>query len=345
MMKRFINFAVMLGVVIMTAGSAIAAEPTKIGWSRYIGWELFGIMQNGGIMDKWNKKYGTNVQFVFVGDYADSVGLFATKQLNGIAVTNMDELTIAGTAGRKGTILYPNDFSNGNDVVGIKGFKNLKDAKEVTLVEYSVSHYVLARCAQKLGIPLKKFKTNNATDSDIPSIVSNATNIAYVTWNPMKLEIEKLAGTTAVCTSADFPGEVMDLLVIGDEVGDAERKALTGAWYDAVSRLMDGDPVILKAIADQIGTDVDSVNAQLKTTAVFKTPADALKFVNDTKTIRSTMEKVIAFSFDNGLYEGITDPKDVGVKFADGSVLGNPNNIMLVFDNTYIKMAAEGKIK
>jgi NitT/TauT family transport system substrate-binding protein len=57
------------------------------------------------------------------------------------------------------------------------------------------------------------------------------------------------------------------------------------------------------------------------------------------------MELVRSFSFDHGLLgEGAKSKDAVGIGFAGGKTLGDPKNVKLRFDPTYMKMAADGKL-
>lgn len=57
------------------------------------------------------------------------------------------------------------------------------------------------------------------------------------------------------------------------------------------------------------------------------------------------MKSVISFSFKNGVYDGVDNEGELGVKFSDGSILGDPKKVRLTFDPTTMQEAADGKIK
>ncbi len=68
------------------------------------------------------------------------------------------------------TALIVGDFSNGNDGVVLKGKgKKLADIKgqSVNLVELSVSHYLLARGLESVGLAERDIKVVNTSDADI----------------------------------------------------------------------------------------------------------------------------------------------------------------------------------
>ena len=349
-MKKMFSTIMAAAMLVGVSTSAFAASEVKIAWSRYIGWEPLGLMKDMGIMDKWNKKLGTNVQLVYVSNYVDSITLYSSKQYNGVAVTNMDVLAIAGAGGRRSTTAIVGDYSNGNDGVALLGYNSVADLAgvPVNLVEYSVSHYALARCAQRAGVSmdtfLKTFKTVNTSDSDIPSIVKHASEagdkVAVVSWNPMLMDVRNTKGVKVVCTSADIPGEIIDMVVVGDEVDAKSKQALVGAWYETLALIKSGDAATLKALASQSGSSVSDVVAQLKTTKLFYTPAEAVAFTTDAK-LKTTMRSVVDFSFKAGVYESVKTPDELGVQFSDGSVQGDKANVMLVFDPSAMQGASK----
>jgi NitT/TauT family transport system substrate-binding protein len=57
------------------------------------------------------------------------------------------------------------------------------------------------------------------------------------------------------------------------------------------------------------------------------------------------MDYVRTFLFDHGIL-GVGAPgvDFVGIEFADGTILGDPNNVKLRFDPTFMQMAADGAL-
>lgn len=333
--------AATLTLGVFGAPQAKADDTTyRIAWSHYTGWEPIGYMQESGILAKHAKANGVNVEAVFVGDYVDSITLYSNGQFNGVAVTNMDVLAIAGVGGRHSTAVIVGDYSNGNDGFVLKGM-DLDQVRGATvnLVEYSVSHYLLARCLDQKGMSIDDVRLMNSADADIPAIVKSQPRVAAVSWNPMLMGIAQQDGVNVVCTSKDIPGEIIDMVVMGDEVPAAARRAFADAWYEVMAKIQAGDEKVLAALAEQAGSSVADFQAQLKTTHMFYTPADAVGFVSDTATLRNTMHSVINFSFNNGVYDGVSSPTELGIRFADGAVLGDANNVALTFDVTYKRAA------
>jgi len=336
-MNRLVAGVAALGIAVLTSAAAFAGE-TKIAWSHYTGWEPLGVIQSSGIMDKWNKKMGTDIEMVYIGDYVDSITLYSAGQFAGVAVTNMDVLAIAGVGGRASTALIVGDYSDGNDGLVVKGTEAW-DSNPIHLVEYSVSHYLLARCAEAVGVNIDDLELVNTTDADIPALVESTDTAVAVSWNPMLMTIRGMSGVDVVCTSADIPGEIIDMVVVGDEVTDVERKALVGAWYEMMALIEARDSDTIAALAEQAGSSVEDFEAQLETTHMFYTPADAAAFVNNS-ALMDTMWNVVTFSFDAGIYDGVDDAGELGVSFPGGEVMGDAGNIMLKFDTSITEILA-----
>ena len=125
-----------------------------IGWTIYAGWMPWPYAEKAGIVDKWAKKYGLNIKIVQVNDYVESLNQYTAGKLDGVTAASMDALTVPAAGGHDSTVVLIGDYSNGNDGVILKGGKSLADIKgrPVNLVEFSVSHYLLARALESAGL-------------------------------------------------------------------------------------------------------------------------------------------------------------------------------------------------
>jgi len=136
--RFFAAAAVALSLCFSTPSFAQARKDFKVCWTIYAGWMPWGYAKTQGIMSKWAKKYGINVDVVQLNDYIESINQYTAGKFDGCAMTNMDALTIPATGGVDSTALIVSDYSNGNDGVLIKGAgKKVADLKgqPVNLVE------------------------------------------------------------------------------------------------------------------------------------------------------------------------------------------------------------------
>jgi NitT/TauT family transport system substrate-binding protein len=353
-LKNLARTSLLLGALccaLFAHGASAAEKKTfKVAWSIYVGWMPWEYAASSGILKKWADKYGISIELTQINDYVESINQYTAGAFDACAMTNMDMLTIPAAGGVDSTALILGDFSNGNDGIVLKGKgKKLADIKgmSVNVLELSVSHYVLARALESVGLKERDIKLVNTSDADIIAAFAAADTTAVVAWKPQLSEILAQPNAQLVFDSTQIPGEVIDMMVVNTEVLKANPslgKALTGAWYEAMTVLKSKDPQALAHMAAAAGTDVDGFNGMLSTTRMFWTPEEAYEFATSDNLV-TTMDLVRKFSFEHGLLgEGARSPDAVGIAFPNGKTLGNPKRITMRFDATYLKMALEGKL-
>jgi NitT/TauT family transport system substrate-binding protein len=336
-----------LALVVASAG--LAAEPFKVCWSHYTGWEPWGYAESHGILKKWADKYGIEVKMTLVNDYVESINLYTSGAFDACAMTNMDALTIPAVGGVDSEVVIVGDYSNGNDGIVLKEGQGIKDIKgrKVLLVELSVSHYLLARALDKNGLSEKDIQTVNTSDGDIASVFVSTPANAVVTWNPPLQQVRNAKGAKMVFDSSQIPGEILDLMVVKTATDERLKKALTGAWYETLGVMTASNQAgrdANAAMAKQAGATEVEFKAQLATTKLFAAPAEAVAIVTAPQ-IKETMQYVRDFSFSKGLFgSGAASADFVGIQFPDKTILGSTRNVKLHFTDRYMRMAAEGKL-
>lgn len=343
--------ALTAATILATPGAAFAQEKTdfSVCWSIYAGWMPWGYMQDSGILKKWADKYGLTIEAVQINDYVESINQYTAGQYDGCSMTNMDALSIPAGGGVDTTALIVGDYSNGNDGIVLKGEGDLASIKgqNVNLVELSVSHYLLARALETVGLSERDVTVVNTSDADLVAAFSTPDVIAVVTWNPLLSEIAAMPDTSKVFDSSEIPGEIIDLMVVNTDTLQANPdfgKALTGAWYETVALMKSGDEEALNAMATASGTDLEGYKAQLATTEMFYEPAEAVDFTRAEK-LPETMTFVANFLFDHGILgTGAPSADFVGIAYPGDKTTGDTNNIKLRFDTTYMQMAADGAL-
>ncbi|WP_193173354.1 putative urea ABC transporter substrate-binding protein [Nisaea nitritireducens] len=354
--KSLLKFlpAAFAATLLLSAPAAEAApkKDFKVCWSIYVGWMPWGEIQNSGLMKKWADKYGINVDIVQINDYIESINQYTAGEFDGCSMTNMDALSIPSGGGVDTTALIIGDYSNGNDGIVLKGAKALADIKgqTVNLVELSVSHYLLVRGLDGIGLSEKDITVVNTSDADMVAAYSTPDVTAVVTWNPLLSEIAGMPESYKVFDSSQTPGEIIDIMMVNTEVlkdNPDFGKALVGAWYEMMAIMSKSDSAgmdMRTAMAKASGTNLAGYDSQLASTAMFYTPAEAVAFTKDPKLI-TTMEFVRQFLFEKGILgEGAPSVDFVGIEFPGGKTLGDTANIKLRFDPAYMEMAAAGKL-
>ncbi|SMF36129.1 NitT/TauT family transport system substrate-binding protein [Tistlia consotensis] len=345
--------AAALAVSLLTGGAA-EAKTWRFAWNIYVGFMPYGWMQEHGILAKWAKKYGVDIQLIQVNDYVGGINQFTAGELDGMAVASMDGLTIPAAGGVDTTIMLVGDYSNGNDGILSRTADSVKDLKGQTvyLFELTVSHYLLSRALQMNGLDLPDVKTVNITDADIASAFIGSDEIKHaVTWNPMLQQMhQKVPGVKEIFDSSKIPEEIVDCMLMHTEDVKAHpevAKALVGAWYETLAMMTSGTPEAEKMIADMAdmsGGSVADFKAQLDDTFLYAKPADALDLMTSERH-KKTWDFVRKFSYKVGLFgENAKNEDFVGIAFPDGSVLGDPSNVKLRIDPSFTEMAAKGQL-
>jgi NitT/TauT family transport system substrate-binding protein len=355
-------------VCLALAVAAIAQAPPRtaaaekpgftVGWSIYAGWTPYYYMNKSGILRKWADKSGITIKIQRF-DYAPSLDAFVARNIDACAMTNMEALDMPAASGVPTTVVLIGDYSNGNDALLVRNGLQMKDlaGKKLLLVQKTVSEYLFDRAMAMGGLrdQIKRVKMINTSDADIAgAFIGDRTASAVVTWKPMVSQIQKERGITSLFNSSQIPGEILDLTVVRTDVlarpdGSGQRfaRALAGAWYEMLAQMSAPGPAgdkVLAGIAEGSQDTLASYKEQLSTTKMFYTPQSALAFASSAD-LRQKMSLVRQFVFDHGLLGANTKSVDeVGIRYPDGSVHGKPDRVRLVFDQSYMRMAAEGKL-
>lgn len=345
--SKLLATLLLVATTVFLTPMSFAQQKFSLCWSIYVGWMPWEYGDATGIIDKWAEKYGIEIEVVQINDYIESINQYTAGQFDACSMTNMDALTIPAAGGVDSTAVIVGDFSNGNDAVILKGATQLEEieGQRVNLVELSVSHYLLARALDSVGLRERDVTVVNTSDADLVAAFTTPGVTAVTTWNPLVNEILQMPEANKVFDSSQIPGEIIDTLMVKTEVLEAFPEfgmALAGAWYEIMAA-MESSAAVRAHMGEASGTDQAGYEAQLASTQMFYSAADAVEFVKSPE-LMTTMEYVANFSFQHGLLgEGAADASFIGIETPAG-IFGNSSNVQLRFDPTYMQMAADGSL-
>jgi NitT/TauT family transport system substrate-binding protein len=349
---RPIIFVMTLAAIVAAPAHAAPKKNFKVAWSIYVGWMPWGYAADTGIVKKWADKYGLTIEVKQFNDYVESVNQYTAGTFDAVTITNMDALSIPAAGGVDTTAIVTGDFSNGNDAVILKNQADLAAIKgqKINLVEFSVSHYLLARALESKQLAEKDVKVVNTSDADLAAAYKTQEVTAVVTWNPIVSEIMGSPDAKKVFDSSQIPGEIMDLMVVNTAVlkdNPDFGKALVGIWYETIAKMTAAGPegkAAREAMAKASGTDLAGFDSQLASTKLFDKAADAEAFTKSA-AVGTTMDRVRKFLFDKALLGKDAKSADVvGIELGDKQVIGDKNNVKLRFDASFMDAAAKGKL-
>jgi NitT/TauT family transport system substrate-binding protein len=284
-----------------------AGREYHVAWSVWTGWMPFKLMEAKGFLAKRAADKGIGVKLIEFPAYMDSVTAFAAGKLDGCALTAMEALQPAA-AGIDTVAIVVNDTSNGGDGVLVRGIDDLKGlrGKEILLAELSVSHYLLVRGLDSVGMKEADVRIKN-TDGDEAgkAFVADPKVEAVTTWNPHLFQATEAGKGTVIFSSKQVPGEIIDLLVVNaSSLKEAPQLAqvLTEAWYDAMRAIEDPSTreESIAIMAAGAHASVDEFKKMMAGTELFTDRGKAAAFLEADAT-KATMEKIKKFSIDHGL--------------------------------------------
>jgi NitT/TauT family transport system substrate-binding protein len=346
-LKAVIGLAAVAGFALSPAEAA-EKKDFKVAWSIYVGWMPWGYAADSGIVKKWADKYGINIEVKQFNDYVESINQYTAGSFDAVTITNMDALSIPCAGGVDTTALIVGDFSNGNDAVILKNKDKLEDIKgqNVNLVEFSVSHYLLARALESIKSEEKDLKVVNTSDADMAAAYKTKDVTAVVTWKPIVSTIMESPDAKKVFDSSKIPGEIIDLMVVNSAVlkdNPKFAKALVGIWYETLATMKSGT-ASKESMAKASGTDLKGFDEQLATTKLFSEPKDAVAFTTG-GDLKTTTERVSKFLFEKSLLgKDAKTEGAIGVEFPDKTVFGDKGNVKFRYDASYMTEAVEGKL-
>jgi NitT/TauT family transport system substrate-binding protein len=278
-----------------------------VGWSVWTGWMPLKLMDVKGFLARRAADKGIKVKLIEFPVYMDSVTAFAAGKLDGCALTAMEALQPAA-AGIDTVAIIVNDTSNGGDGVLVRGISDLRGlkGKEILLAELSVSHYLLVRGLESVGMKEADVKIKN-TDADEAgkAFVADPKVEAVTTWNPHLFQATESGKGKVIFSSKEIPGEIIDLLVMNNNALKEQpvlAGVLTEAWYDAMKAIEDPatreDAIAIMAAGAH--ATVDEFKKMMGGTDLYTDRARGAAFL-EADTTKATMEKIKKFSIDHGL--------------------------------------------
>lgn len=357
-----------IGAAILLAAAMFEASPASaqaqgqaapfgrqyfIAWSPNIASAPWSYAQNFGIIDKWAERYGLKIAVVPVDSYLASLERYGRGEFDGVAATNIDALTFSASFGVRSTAILPSAFSNGLDAVVVKSPLAQEDmaGAEVHLVRFSVFQYLMHRCLEEVGLSDKDVRLVELDDTKILSTFEREDVLATVTREPKVSQILERTQSYPLCDTRDFPGEVIDMLLIKTDVLNERPElgeALAGAWYEAVGLLWDnteeGD-FVRAEMAAVAGLSQSEYMRKLALARLFYTPEGAVNFF-ESRGLRNIMGDVRRRLFNQdyfadsaggpaGLAAGVSSMDDVGIELGGGDYIGDPSKLILQFDPSF----------
>jgi NitT/TauT family transport system substrate-binding protein len=232
------------------------AKPLEIGysdWPGFVAWEVPAVKG-------WFKEAGLDVKLVWF-EYVPSLEAFQAGKLDGVGITNGDQLVIGASKSPSRMVLLT-DFSNGNDMIvargGIDDLKALKGKKVGVEVGF-VDHLLLLKALESSGMKESDVSLVNVPTDQTPQALKSGSVDAIAAWQPSSGNaLSEVAGSKAIYTSKSAPGLIYDGLAVTPDSFSSRRAdwvAFTKVWYKTVDYIKDpkNKAEILQIMSARVG--------------------------------------------------------------------------------------------
>lgn len=207
-------------------------EPIRIAINAWPGYEFLYLAQEKGFF----QETGAEIRLVEFVSLVDVRTAFDRGLVDGMCCTLVELLLSRNQSGRDPRAVLLTDFSNGLDVVlgsgEIFSVSDLK-GKRVGAEVGSLNLYVLARALQSQSMNLSDVEIVQLPSTQMEEAFNEGRVEAVVAYPPVSLELTASRGARTLFSTADIPGEVIDVVCLDRPVIEERIEDVVGmirAW-------------------------------------------------------------------------------------------------------------------
>ncbi len=234
-----------------------ASANIAVGFSAWPGWLPWQVAMESGLLNSAQSK----AQFQWFDNYLDSLKALQEGKIQANSQTLNDTIAAIGN-GADQVVVLVNDNSTGNDKIIVSaGIKNIVDlkGKKIAVETGTVDHYLLMLGLKKAGltaqdVTLVPLETSKAAAAFVAGEVDAAAVFA-----PFTTEAFKRSGSQELFSSKDYPGMVVDHLVVNRSLikdHPEQVQALVDTWFDTLAYSQRNAPKSLAIQAKRAGVSI-----------------------------------------------------------------------------------------
>jgi len=236
MILNLLKFIMILSVMFFITGCGVEQKsPLRVGINLWPGYEPFFLARDMG-------EYANSpISLIEYPSPSGAIRAIRNGTVEAVALT-LDEVFNLVDSGVKAKVVLITDISNGGDAIlarpGINALEELRG--KVVLSEATVlSSYMLNRAFDDTDLSLSDIHRVYSPISEHTWVYENSKVDAIVTFEPVRTKLIE-AGAKELFSSADIPGEIIDVLIVRDDVIESSPEvvqALVDGWYTALQQL------------------------------------------------------------------------------------------------------------
>ncbi len=225
----------------------------KIGHATWVGYGPLYIAQEKGFF----KENNVDPELVIVEDESQYAAALSSGEMQGLANV-LDREVIHFAKGTPETVVLALDESAGGDgIIAKKEIAGIPDLRGATvgLDKSSTSYFFFLTVLEKYGVREDELTIQEMGAGDAGAAFVAGKLDAAVTWEPWLTKASERPGGHVLVTSKQFPGTIVDVLVLRRDFVEAHPEAVKGlarAWFQAIAYWRqhpeEGNKIIAKAL-------------------------------------------------------------------------------------------------
>lgn len=270
-----------------------------VGYSNWAGWWPWAIAESEGLFNK----HGINVELRWYDNYSQSLKDLAAGYIDANSQALSDTITFAPEAIKGEVVVLVNDNSAGNDkIIAAPGIDRVRDLKNkvVALEEGVVEDFLLTLALEKAAM--------SRTDVKVVDVETGAAVEAFLAlqadavgaFPPFWLAALDRPGAKEIVSSKQFPGAIVDLLVVTQELNDLHSEqvqALVDTWFDVLDFIAKAPTAADKIMAKKAGVTYEQMQLFKQGTKIFDRQENIEAFSpgNNMKHLSFSAQKISNF--------------------------------------------------
>lgn len=266
-MMRLFNSIVVFSLFLLLA--SCAEEPDqktiRLGINPWPGYEFLYLADQKNFFEE----EGLTIELVELASLADIKRVFEQGRIDAMASTIIEAVEVSLSSDQKIDVVLVPDFSNGGDVIlANKPLTSLADlkGKKVGVELGLLGSFILSQALAKNGLSLEDVTMVNVEQLNAKKHLLSENVAAVVTYPPFATEILRHDNVNQIFSTADIPGDVIDVVVVRKNVllkpTQWQQKLFT-AWQRALDFAKSNPDEAYKIMATREGISVAEFQAAL----------------------------------------------------------------------------------
>ncbi len=214
--RRRLVAPLLAATLLLSCGGA-ERPPLSLGVNPWPGYEYFYLAQELGFF----ADAGVDARIVEFTSLADTRRAYERGQLDGMFATLVELLQARQNCARVPQVVLVTDYSNGGDALiagpGLAGLQDLR-GRRVGVEPGSLNCFLLARALETAGLAYEDVLSVPMSPLAMADALQKGSVDAVVAYPPVSLELLADPARRLLFSSADIPGEVVDVLLVDAQV-------------------------------------------------------------------------------------------------------------------------------